>query len=147
MIALRGAGRCLVAERASDALQHGRMYRGGALYEMCWHLRVLLSRGQVAGAPAADNAGAAIRERFSGLLRFPPKRDLLLFEVATVLGVHQHQVEKVANGELFVDVAHGGRQVVAGKEYPDWNAFSLDRCTVHDFVFCYRLVLGEDVGA
>lgn len=43
----------------------------------------------------------------------------LLFEVAPLLFVDQHQVQVVAHRELLVDVPHRGGQVVASQEQPD----------------------------
>lgn len=42
--------------------------------------------------------------------------DHLLFEVAPLLLVDQHQVQVVAHGELLVDVSHGGSQIITGQE-------------------------------
>lgn len=40
----------------------------------------------------------------------------LLFEVASLLLVDQHQVQVVAHGELLVDVSHGGSQIVTSQK-------------------------------
>ena len=47
----------------------------------------------------------------------------LLFEVAPLLLVHQHQVEIVAHRELLVDVTHRGRQLVPTQKQADWDRF------------------------
>ncbi len=43
----------------------------------------------------------------------------LLFEVAALLLIHEHQVQVVPHRELLVDVAHRRRQLVATQEQPD----------------------------
>lgn len=48
----------------------------------------------------------------------------LLFEVAPFLLVDQHQVEVIAHRELLVDVPHGGGELVARQEEPDWDGLS-----------------------
>ena len=45
----------------------------------------------------------------------------LLFKVAPLLLINKHQVEVVADTELFVDVSHRGRQVVASQEQTNGN--------------------------
>lgn len=40
----------------------------------------------------------------------------LLFEVAPLLLVDQHQVQVVSHRELLVDVSHGGSQVITSQE-------------------------------
>ena len=44
--------------------------------------------------------------------------DFLLFEVAPVLLVDQHQVQEVLHAELVVHCLVGGRKVVGGQEQP-----------------------------
>lgn len=48
----------------------------------------------------------------------------LLFEVPSVLLIHQHQVEEVADWELLVHISHSGGQVVTGQEEADGNGLS-----------------------
>lgn len=40
----------------------------------------------------------------------------LLFEVASLLLIYQHQVQVISHRELLVNVSHGGSQVIAGQE-------------------------------
>lgn len=40
----------------------------------------------------------------------------LLFEVAPLLLVDQHQVQVVTHRELLVDVSHGGSQIITSQE-------------------------------
>lgn len=40
----------------------------------------------------------------------------LLFEVASLLLVNQHQVQVVAHRELLVDISHGGSQIVTSQK-------------------------------
>lgn len=42
----------------------------------------------------------------------------LLLKVSSVLLIHQHQVKKVAYGELLVDVPHGGCQIIPCRRQP-----------------------------
>lgn len=44
----------------------------------------------------------------------------LLLEVATVLLIHQHKVEEVADGELVEDVVVRGGQLVGPQRQPAW---------------------------
>lgn len=148
LLGLRDSWWCLlIAERPTDTLEHWRMNRWRALNEMCWHLGVLLSGRQAAWASSGYGSWAAIRKWFSWLFWLAPQRDLLLFEVATILGVHQYEIEEIPDWELLVDVTHRRRQVVASKKHANWNAFAFDGCAVHYFIFSYRLVLGEDIWA
>lgn len=48
----------------------------------------------------------------------------LLFEIAPFLLVYKHQVEVIAHRELLVDVPHGGGELVASQEEPDWDGLS-----------------------
>lgn len=48
----------------------------------------------------------------------------LLFEVAPFLLIYQHQVEIITHRELLVDVPHGGGELVARQEEPDWDGLS-----------------------
>lgn len=58
------------------------------------------------------------------ILTFPPQCYLLLFEISPILRIHQHQVQEVANGELFVDVSHCRRKLVPRQEHPDGYALA-----------------------
>lgn len=53
----------------------------------------------------------------------------LLFEVAPLLFINQHQIQVVAHWKLLVDVSHRGGQVVASQEQPDGNGFTWEEKT------------------
>lgn len=57
----------------------------------------------------------------------------LLFEVAPLLFINQHQVQVVAHRKLLVDVSHRGGQVVASQEQPDGNGLAWDENTFPQF--------------
>lgn len=40
----------------------------------------------------------------------------LLFEVASLLLIDQHQVQVIAHREFLVDVSHGGSQIIASQK-------------------------------
>lgn len=43
----------------------------------------------------------------------------LLLEVASLLFINEHQIEVIANRELFVDVPHCGSHFIASQEESD----------------------------
>lgn len=45
----------------------------------------------------------------------------LLFEIASLLLINQHQVEVITHRELLVDVPHGWSQLIASQKEPDGN--------------------------
>ena len=55
----------------------------------------------------------------------------LLLEVASVLFINQHQVEVIAHRELFVDLPHRRRQIVAAEEQADGDGFSCRHHKMH----------------
>lgn len=57
----------------------------------------------------------------------------LLFEVAPLLFIDQHQVQVVAHRKLLVDVSHRRSQVVASQEQPDGNGLAWDENTRRQF--------------
>ena len=57
----------------------------------------------------------------------------LLFEVASLLLIDQNQVEVIPDGELLVDVPHGGRQFIPTQEQTYGDGFT-----------CARTIYGDD---
>lgn len=60
----------------------------------------------------------------------------LLFEVASLFLIDQHQVEVITHRELLVDVPHGWSQLIASQEKPDGNGLP---CKVHRTISTGRM--------
>lgn len=67
----------------------------------------------------------------------------LLLEIASVLLIHEHQIEEIFDAEFLVDVLHGRRQVVTAEKHPDGDALAADGCAVHNLVLDDCFVLDE----
>ena len=93
----------------------------------------------LAGHPSMDDIILT-----SSLGNFPT---YLLFEVPSLLLVHQHQVEVVPHAELFIDVLHGGSEVVASQEQANGNGLATNWSSVHNLVLGYLLILCVDIGS
>ena len=52
------------------------------------------------------------------------QRSHLLFKVAPLLFINEHQVEVIADTELLVDISHGRRQIIASQEQTNGNRFT-----------------------
>lgn len=70
--------------------------------------------------------------------------DVGLLEVLAILLVHQHQVDRVLDGQSVVDVFVGGRQLHSIHEHPDGHELALVRAPVHHLVL--HKVLGFRFG-
>ena len=79
----------------------------------------------------------------------PPDGDLLLLEVATILLVHEHQVQVVLDAELVVDVAVRRRElpVDAREEQAHGDTLPPHRRAVHDLELDHGLRFVEEIGA
>ena len=62
---------------------------------------------------------------------FAPQRYLLLLEVSSLFLVDEHQVQEVATLKPIVHFLVCRCQVRARKIEPNWNAFALNRSTIH----------------
>lgn len=88
------------------------------------------------------------KKRSSCFFLFRPSvRPSLLLEVSPLLLVDEHEVQVVLDAELLVDVAHGGREVVAGQEHADGDGLAAHGRAVHDLILGDRLVVVEGVRA
>lgn len=54
----------------------------------------------------------------------PAESTHLLFEVAPLLLVYQHQVEVIAHRELLIYVSHGGCELIPCQEEPDGDGLT-----------------------
>ena len=75
----------------------------------------------------------------------PPQHDFLLFEIAAVLLINEHEVEPVAAGEAIIDVFVAGCQVCGGQVKSHRNQFALYWRAIHDLKLAERLVFGDCV--
>ena len=126
---------------------------------LLWHLLLLLLLLLVVGSSGCGGRFNRIGLRLvelhlvaALLLRLvlvglAPQHDLLLLEVASLLLVHEHQVQVVLARELLLDVAHRRRQVVGAQEQPNRDGLALDWRAVHDLVLADRLSLALAVVA
>ena len=69
----------------------------------------------------------------------------LLFKVSSLFFINQDQVEVVPHTELFIDVLHGRREVIAGQKQANGNGLPSDRSSIHDLILGYLLILCVDV--
>jgi hypothetical protein len=89
---------------------------------------------------------AGAQERSSASSDFlAPKKDLLLLEVAAIVLIDQHKVQRVAALEAIINIFVGGAEVCRGEVEADGDEFSLDGCAVHDLELAQSFVLSDCV--